>query len=45
MADVYRIATEMVKAENILLTVAAAAGNQPNKSLVEIIEEVRNTAQ
>lgn len=45
MADVYRLATEVVKAENILLTVAAAAGNQPDKSLVEIIEEVRNTAQ
>ena len=45
MADVYRLATEVVKAENILLAVAAAAGNQPDKSLVEIIEEVRNTAQ
>ena len=45
MADVYRLATEMVKAENILLAVAAAAGNQPDKSLVEIIEEVKLNKQ
>lgn len=42
MADVYRLATEMVKAENILLAVAAEAGAQPDKSLEEIINEVKN---
>lgn len=42
MADLYRAATEVVKAENILLAVAAEAGNQLDKSLVEIIEEVKN---
>ena len=45
MADVYRLAIEMVKAENILLTVAAAAGNQPDKSLVDIINEVKLNKQ
>lgn len=42
MADVYRLATEVVKAEHLLLAVAAEAGAQPDKSLEEIINEVKN---
>tara|TARA_Y100000815_G_C13173192_1_gene436410 strand:- start:95 stop:361 length:267 start_codon:yes stop_codon:yes gene_type:complete len=45
MADLYRAATEVVKAENILLAVAAEAGNQPDKSLVDIINEVKLNKQ
>lgn len=42
LADVYRLATEVVKAEHLLLTVAAGAGLQPEKSLADIINEVKS---
>jgi hypothetical protein len=41
LADVYRLATEVVKAEHLLLSVAAEAGAQPEKSLADIINEVK----
>lgn len=42
LADMYNAATELVKAENLLIAVAAEAGNKPEKSLADIINEVKS---